>query len=357
MDHCEIFVLYFFVFLNLTNALQMNSCSKDDFYLRKNVGRNVIFPGEIIDVENVRTYQQCFGYCQRYACSLFNFEEVAAGNFKCGVYPGPEFISRYSPKTRFGIEPVHRFFFEKVPCQTDESSEYSFKGTFLEAENCKEVQENGGGETGIYEVRVIGQPGQSRYIVCNMDLMDGGWTLFQRNYGPSHINFGKRWADYKSGFGDLRYPFWAGNDFLHQLTQNEDTELLVVLKDPDGDDHYAYFTTFYIDDENAKYRLTIGGYEVVLTPALPQQSGAEQFMYHNQMVFVTSDNAPLGIACGTQYNNGWWYNNCFRVALNGDPNFVLPTSGTNTPLGIMWRLEVGGNWMIFRESTMMVRKK
>ena len=116
------------------------------------------------------------------------------------------------------------------------------------------------------------------------------------------VSFQRKWQEYKQGFGDYRTSFWAGNELIYQLTENQDMELMVILRDDAQVKHYAYYKTFHLSDEDNGYGLTIGQYsqEATLSPALPQVTNY-QMEVHNGKNFSTWDRDSTAIDCEEQY--------------------------------------------------------
>ena len=61
------------------------------------------------------------------------------------------------------------------------------------------------------------------------------------------------------GFGNLPGEFWLGNDNIHLLTKDHDQKLKIELK-YNGQVKYADYSTFWIDNEDQKYNLTVSGF-------------------------------------------------------------------------------------------------
>lgn len=138
---------------------------------------------------------------------------------------------------------------------------------------------------------------------CDFDTDGGAWTLIQRRYAKKHQeNFNRTWLDYKLGFGDLDKEFWFGNDFIHQLTFDEDVELRITLEDTSGRKDWAEYSLFKVDSERFNYNLMIGDY---------RGSIPDSFLYHNDQEFSTYDRQNdnnESVSCASSYGNGWWYN-------------------------------------------------
>lgn len=214
--------------------------------------------------------------------------------------------------------------------------------------NCHELKAL---EDGIYsfgladDMNEVGRKFNHRY--CHFDR-DGsaGWTVVQRrgHFLPRE-SFNRSWADYKNGFGELDKEFWYGNDFIHQLT-NEDGQmsLRIVLQDFKGNFGMVQYNRFYMSSERSFYRLDIQGFSGNISDSL---------LYHNQMYFSTYDSAndhSGDIPCALSHGSGWWWNNCLESNLNGkysgDP---LNTHYT----GIIWEQWLGDYSL--KATAMMIR--
>ena len=82
--------------------------------------------------------------------------------------------------------------------------------------------------------------------------------VFQRRQDGS-VDFYRDWAEYKTGFGDVNGEFWLGNDNIHLLTKRHDQKLKIELT-YNGEVKYADYSTFWIENEAQKYRLTELGF-------------------------------------------------------------------------------------------------
>ncbi|XP_035013306.1 mucin-5AC-like [Hippoglossus stenolepis] len=153
-------------------------------------------------------------------------------------------------------------------------------------------------------------------VLCDMELEGGGWTLLQRRLDGS-VSFNRTWAEYRSGFGQLRGgEFWLGNTMIHLLTRERDMVLRVELEDFDGVREYAEYAQFRVASERLRYRLTVGGYSGTAGDALCFSKSYD----HNQRPFTTpdrdNDRYPSG-NCGAYYSSGWWFDACMAANLNG----------------------------------------
>lgn len=61
-------------------------------------------------------------------------------------------------------------------------------------------------KSGVY--RITPDPRNGTFdVFCDMESYGGGWTVIQQRLDGS-VSFNRTWAEYKKGFGDLRYWDW-----------------------------------------------------------------------------------------------------------------------------------------------------
>lgn len=151
--------------------------------------------------------------------------------------------------------------------------------------------------------------------VCSFEHSNDGWTVIQRRgpqyqtHGPE--NFNRSWNDYKNGFGDLSDgEFWYGNDFIHQLTYDDDMELKIILENWINQRIEFNYDIFRVDSERNKYNLLIDNFR-------GHNKSLNAMIYHNGQDFSTFDrqNDHTGIdgnrmccSCAISYASGWWFN-------------------------------------------------
>ena len=84
--------------------------------------------------------------------------------------------------------------------------------------------------------------------------------MFQRCKDGS-LDFYRNWQNYKLGFGNVNGEHWLGNDKLSELTNlNTNNVLRVELETVENEKAYAIYNTFMVQDEAAKYEISITGY-------------------------------------------------------------------------------------------------
>ena len=131
---------------------------------------------------------------------------------------------------------------------------------------------------------------------------------------PQLVPFNRSWADYERGFGDLNTEFWYGLRNIHCLTEREEVELQIELRQDDGTGEVWTYGYFEVDGPETNYTLHIG-------QAKGSSSGHDSMAFHNGMQFSTNDrdNDILNGQCASLYGgNGWWYSNCYRALLTGN---------------------------------------
>ncbi|GBM74565.1 Techylectin-5A [Araneus ventricosus] len=127
--------------------------------------------------------------------------------------------------------------------------------------DCAELLENGVTESGVQTVyprsRILAC--KSIDVYCDMETDGGGWTVIQRRgqFGNGEDYFAKRWQAYKEGFGNMKKEFWLGNDQINAITNQGHYSVRMDMTDESGKKAFTHFENFWIDNEEAKYKLHI----------------------------------------------------------------------------------------------------
>ncbi|KAL5020181.1 hypothetical protein ScPMuIL_003073 [Solemya velum] len=208
--------------------------------------------------------------------------------------------------------------------------------------DCRDVlSDDRSAQSGVYSVVVNGA---EHDVYCEMDLHGGGWTVFQKRFEGS-VDFNRGWADYEAGFGDLNGEFWLGNSLLNQLVAQYESDLLIRMVEFDGEVHYIMYRNFLLGNASTDYRLDFG-------PPIGGNA-TDDMAVHDRQPFSTPDvsNTIFGGDCGTWYNSGWWFNDCFDANLNG---LYLPATHTDPSQGIIWK-NITGSFGSLQATDMMYR--
>ncbi|XP_061170672.1 fibroleukin-like [Saccostrea echinata] len=214
------------------------------------------------------------------------------------------------------ISSLRKFSF--LTLTDDDSNKDSIKQTPVLAKDCKDHHGNGHNTSGVYEIYPYGTITSPVRVHCDMDTMDGGWTVIQKREDGSQ-SFEKNWEEYKNGFGTPKKNDWIGNDVIHQLTKGKNSKLYVSITLANGSRLYELYAGFSISNEAEKYRLFLAP---TATGTLGDRmlntgkSGADL----SGMYFSTPDRDNdrwSGGNCAAKWKGGWWYNACHDAFLNG----------------------------------------
>ena len=154
-------------------------------------------------------------------------------------------------------------------------------------------------------------------VHCDQTTDGGGWTVIQVNR-RERLNFTKDWDEYRKGFGDASGEQWLGNDVIHSLTP---AQLLIELRDSQGNRGFALYQHFQVSDSRDKFRLNITRYNGTIGDAITNNNSNDRFN-QNDMQFTTfdedNDRNPRKLCGG---GGGWWLNFCGYANLN-NPNKI-----------------------------------
>jgi hypothetical protein len=149
------------------------------------------------------------------------------------------------------------------------------------------------------------------------DMTRGGWTVIASKCTPLgyHLvpQFNKSWNEYKNGFGNQNCSYWAGLDFIYQLTTTGSTSYRVdVWNSSSGLITNPYFITrnyFKIENEMNLYRLTIIG------PFSGNISHATATNGQNFSTYDKDNDLHVSLNCALRFNGGWWHGACYSDCL------------------------------------------
>ena len=143
-----------------------------------------------------------------------------------------------------------------------------------------------------------------------METDGGGWTVFQRRKDGS-VEFFLDRADYVHGFGNTSGEHWLGLSKIYRLANGSvSTQLRVDMRDKNGNNAYASYSTFYIGGSSTDYTLHVSGYS---------GTAGDSLDYNNLRKFSTKDddNDEYSCNCAVQRIGAWWYRQCSYSNLNG----------------------------------------
>ncbi|XP_058122394.1 angiopoietin-4-like [Anopheles ziemanni] len=151
-------------------------------------------------------------------------------------------------------------------------------------------------------------------VFCEQTSFGGGWTVVQHRFNGLE-NFYRNWTEYRDGFGSLGGEFWLGLERLYEITSRRPHELMVEVKDFQGNYGYALYKEFEIGAEVEQYRMK----------KLGLQSGpaGDALRVNQGQKFSTADrdnDANSNSNCAVALKAGWWFFSCTNSNLNGPYN-------------------------------------
>ncbi|XP_076019062.1 fibrinogen beta chain [Genypterus blacodes] len=244
---------------------------------------------------------------------------------------------------------------------------------------CEDIFRRGGTESQMYMIQpdLFGVPYR---VFCDQASQNGGWLLIQNRLDGS-VDFGRRWDEYRRGFGNIAFDvgkghcetpgeYWLGNDHISQLTKMGPTEVLIEMQDWTGAKVYAQYQQFTVQSDTSNYILAVGGYSgnagnSFLEGSLELQGVNRTMTIHNGMMFSTydrdNDNWNPGDPskqCAREDGGGWWYNRCHsanpngRYYIGGAYTKFMAKHGTDD--GMVW-MNWKGSWYSLKAMSMKIR--
>ncbi|XP_060941667.1 fibrinogen-like protein 1 [Limanda limanda] len=262
------------------------------------------------------------------------------------------------------INDQHRYIQELHNSQAEQLE--NMPNLHLDPENlyrdCSEVFADGNVASGLYVILPDGSP-TALSVYCDMSN-GGGWTVFQRRRDGKE-SFDREWVEYKHGFGDLYSPdgeFWLGNEPLHYLTSQGNYDLHIDMEDFEGNQRFAEYKNFKVDNEKDEYQIHLGEYNGNAGDALvdvhtPPSAGQKwtgpsgvKFSTFDQM--NNSDQENSDAQCIRHSKSGWWFSRCDSGNLNG--HYYKGPSQAMAEDGVVWYTWHGW-WYSIKSVVMMVR--
>ncbi|XP_037546389.1 fibrinogen-like protein 1 [Nematolebias whitei] len=223
--------------------------------------------------------------------------------------------------------------------------------------DCSEVYADGNVASGLYVIRPDGSPTELK-VYCDMNN-GGGWTVFQRRKDGKE-SFDRTWAEYSHGFGDSYSPdgeFWLGNQPLHLLTSQGNYDLHINTEDLEGNQRFAEYKNFRVDDEKDQYQVHVGEYSGTAGDALADARGLDpNSPCKGGIKFSTYDhpgyNEVDSQRCVRYSKSGWWFCRCGSDN-EEEQHFKGPFEAMSDD-GVAWYVWHGWSYAI-RSVVMMVR--
>ncbi|KAJ8008506.1 hypothetical protein DPEC_G00105590 [Dallia pectoralis] len=249
----------------------------------------------------------------------------------------------------------------------------------VSGKECEDIYRKGGKDSGMYLI----QPDsfyQPYKVYCDQTTQKGGWTTVQNRMDGS-VDFGRRWDDYRRGFGNIAFDvgkghcntpgeYWLGNDRISQLSKMGPTEVLMEMQDWSGSKVYAQYKQFTVQSEITNYVLAVHGYSGtagngLLEGALSLFGENRTMTIHNGMMFSTydrdNDNWSPGDPskqCSREDGGGWWYNRCHSSNPNGryywGGSYTRNMAKHGTDDGMVW-MNWKGSWYSLKAIAMKIR--
>ncbi|XP_034260439.1 angiopoietin-related protein 4 [Pantherophis guttatus] len=226
--------------------------------------------------------------------------------------------------------------------QTQAAESRTLESSKLPA-GCHDLFLEGQQNSGVFEIQ---PPGATAFkVFCDME--DGGWTVIQRRSDGS-VDFDRLWDAYKDGFGNLTGDFWLGLEKMHRMVKEERYQLLVELRDWEGNAQRAHFL-FRLGGEETAYTLSLLG---------PIRGELESAMGDfPQLPFSTRDrdhDLKGDTNCAKHLSGGWWFSYCGHVNLNGKYFRSIPRQRHERKQGIFWKTW-RGRYYPLRSAAMKIR--
>ncbi|XP_070788029.1 LOW QUALITY PROTEIN: angiopoietin-related protein 4 [Pituophis catenifer annectens] len=231
---------------------------------------------------------------------------------------------------------------DRAANQTQTAKSRTLESSKLPA-GCHDLFLEGQQNSGVFEIQ---PPGATAFkVFCDME--DGGWTVIQRRSDGS-VDFDRLWDAYKDGFGNLTGDFWLGLEKMHRMVKEERYQLLVELRDWEGNAQRAHFL-FRLGGEETAYTLSLLG---------PIRGELESAMGDfPQLPFSTRDrdhDLKGDTNCAKHLSGGWWFSYCGHVNLNGKYFRSIPRQRHERKQGIFWKTW-RGRYYPLRSAAMKIR--
>jgi ficolin len=125
--------------------------------------------------------------------------------------------------------------------------------------------------------------------------------------------------------------YWLGLKYINILTTIGSALYIEIetfeLDNVSPASAFAEYSTFKVNDETDKYKLTVAGFYGNCFDCLNVHNGMRFTTFDNDNDLRGADN------CAVMFHGGWWYTNCHETHLNG---LYLGGAGSEFGKGITW---------------------
>ncbi|XP_017292491.1 fibrinogen beta chain [Kryptolebias marmoratus] len=249
----------------------------------------------------------------------------------------------------------------------------------VSGKECEDIYRRGGRDSQMYIIQPDSFSPPYK-VFCDQTTNNGGWALVQNRLDGS-VDFGRRWDEYRRGFGNIAFSsekgfcetpgeYWLGNDRISHLTKMGPTEVLIEMQDWTGAKVHAQYRQFTIQSETSNYMLAVDGYSgnagnCFLEGALELFGVNRTMTIHNGMMFSTHDRdndnwnpGDPSKQCSREDGGGWWYNRCHSANPNGryymGGSYTSQMSKHGTDDGMVW-MNWKGSWYSLKAISMKIR--
>ncbi|KAI4800462.1 hypothetical protein KUCAC02_009689 [Chaenocephalus aceratus] len=249
----------------------------------------------------------------------------------------------------------------------------------VSGKECEDIFRRGGKDSQMYMIQPDSFTAPYR-VFCDQSTQNGGWLLIQNRQDGS-VDFGRRWDEYRRGFGNIASDsgkghcqtpgeYWLGNDHISQVTKMGPTEVLIEMEDWTGAKVHAQYRQFTIQSETSNYVMAVDGYSGnagnCFLDGSTELFGENRTMtIHNSMMFSTydrdNDNWVPGDPskqCAREDGGGWWYNRCHSANPNGryyiGGAYTRRMAKHGTDDGVVW-MNWKGSWYSLKTISMKIR--
>ncbi|VDI32730.1 Hypothetical predicted protein, partial [Mytilus galloprovincialis] len=194
-------------------------------------------------------------------------------------------------------------------CRCIQAEYWNGKQCLAKSLECEDIEDTNDGVYIIYPGG--GDTAVSVYCIMRQTKK---WTVIQRRVNGS-VDFYRTWKEYKTGFGSVYGEYWLGNDNINIISTNGHHELSIYMQNA-VDHRTANYSSFFIENESANYRLTVTGYSGDAGDSMDQ---VDDRVKANGKLFSTkdrdNDNDSRG-NCAASYKSAWWFSSCYYSDFN-----------------------------------------